>query len=88
MKIIIDISEDIYKKCQTSEFARKSIYFDLVDAIRRSTILPKGKWIKQYQNVNGTDFEVQNKVCSECNKSVKYKYPFCPWCGADMRGDE
>lgn len=42
MKLAIDISEDIYKKCQTSEYAKKSIYFDLVDAIRKGTILPKG----------------------------------------------
>ena len=42
MKIVIDIPEDIYKKCQTSEYAKKSIYFDLVDAIRNGTPLPKG----------------------------------------------
>ena len=42
MKIVIDLPEDIYKKCQTSEYAKKSIYFDLVDVIRNGTILPKG----------------------------------------------
>lgn len=42
MKIVIDIDEKNYMSCQTSEYARKSIYFDLVYAIRNGIILPKG----------------------------------------------
>ena len=26
--------------------------------------------------------------CSNCGKIADQKYPYCPWCGADMRGDE
>ena len=86
MKIVIDINEELYNYVKSL----KSLPFTTIleEIVMNGTPLPKGKWTKQYQNVNGTDFEIQNKVCSECNKSVKYKYPFCPWCGADMRGDE
>ena len=42
MKIVIDIDKENYKSCLTSEYARKVIYCDLVYAIRRGTILPKG----------------------------------------------
>lgn len=42
MKIVIDIDEENYKSCLTGEYVRKVIYCDLVCAIRRGTILPKG----------------------------------------------
>ena len=42
MKIVIDIDEKNYMSCQTSGYAKKSIYVDLVYAIRKGTILPKG----------------------------------------------
>jgi hypothetical protein len=42
-----------------------------------------GKWIKQSP---ATDTE----ECSECGYNIleeEFETPFCPWCGADMRGD-
>jgi len=42
MKIVIDIPEENYISCLTSGYARKSIYTDLVYAIRNGTQLPKG----------------------------------------------
>ena len=42
MRIVIDIDEENYKSCLTSEYVRKVIYCDLVSAIRKGTILPKG----------------------------------------------
>ncbi len=47
-----------------------------------------GKWITVKQDTILGNFEVKNKVCDQCNHATKYEYPFCPWCGADMRKDE
>lgn len=49
---------------------------------------PQGEWIKVKQDTSLGNFEVKNKVCDQCNHATKYEYPFCPWCGADMRGDD
>lgn len=46
---------------------------------------PQGKWITVKQDTILGNFEVNNKVCDQCNHATKYEYPFCPWCGADMR---
>lgn len=46
---------------------------------------PQGEWIIAKQDTILGNFEVKNKVCDQCNHATKYEYPFCPWCGADMR---
>ena len=44
-------------------------------------IRPHGEWIP--------DPEVNVFIrCSVCNELETWKYPFCPHCGADMRGDD
>lgn len=53
---------------------------DGLDGIR-----PQGEWITVKQDTILGNFEVNNKVCDQCNHATKYEYPFCPWCGADMR---
>lgn len=45
---------------------------------------PQGKWIFDTQNIALGTFGVRNNICSECRHTTKYKYPFCPWCGAEM----
>lgn len=44
---------------------------------------PKGEWIK---NIDG------NYECSKCHVAIRGEdkpiYPFCAWCGADMRERE
>lgn len=52
-------------------------------AIRALEERPKGKWIKHstYKGV---------LICSHCNHGETQAYDtfkFCPYCGADMRGD-
>ena len=42
------------------------------------------KWTSYKQIVDGVEYEAFNKVCSECGHSTKYKFPYCPWCGAKM----
>lgn len=42
IELVIKIPKDIYIKCHTSDYAKKSIYFDLIDIIRKGVQLPKG----------------------------------------------
>ena len=54
----------------------------VLDAVR-----PKGKWeLYQYQESRKKDW-----YCTNCativKKPLEKKYIFCPYCGADMRGD-
>lgn len=46
---------------------------------------PKGEWQTQYETVCGFKYEVNNKSCSNCGHTTKFKFPYCPWCGADMQ---
>lgn len=54
------------------------------------TIEPKkGKWVKEYWNGEHT------RKCSACNITQtvttyrgKVNFNYCPYCGADMRGDD
>lgn len=53
----------------------------------------KGKWIDTQPNLPDISYKKDGMsyMCSCCGHSAgKYKhktYKFCPWCGADMRGD-
>ena len=75
MKIVIDISEDMYKKCQTSEYAKKSIYFDLVDVIRNGTPFPKGHGVlKDVTNLmRGLYTDIQARAEETFTSSDVYK---------------
>ena len=46
---------------------------------------PKGEWVTTSHKTDLGTFEVNNKICNQCKHSTKYKFPFCPWCGSDMR---
>jgi len=55
------------------------------------TLNPKikqGEWQTQYETVCGFKYEVNNKACSNCGHTTKFKFPHCPWCGACMRGEK
>jgi len=44
----------------------------------------KGEWIKQNPTVD-------TEECSECGYNIideEFETPYCPWCGADMRGEQ
>ena len=59
-----------------------------VETIKEPAERPKGKWIDK----NGWQY------CSDCRKATipqnngceiePCRTPFCPWCGADMRGEK
>lgn len=47
------------------------------------SIQKRGKWVKQNPMVD-------TEECSECGYNIQgeeLETPFCPWCGAGMRGD-
>lgn len=47
----------------------------------------RGRWILEKDPY---EFFDAIPVCSNCGTTTKYreKYPYCPWCGAKMEGDE
>lgn len=49
-----------------------------IDRIPTTEDRPKGEWSR---NTHGL------LVCSLCHHSFDDKYNFCPFCGADMRGE-
>ena len=56
----------------------------LADEICAINSVKKGKWIKQNPLVD-------TEECSECGYNIlseEFETPFCPWCGADMKGEE
>lgn len=59
-------------------------------ALHRPSAQPerkRGKWIKGgEQPYFRKHFDIV--VCSICNKRGEHRWNFCPYCGADMRGEE
>jgi len=97
MKIVIDIPEDYYNECKR---LRKQGIAQVAEAIIANGTpyedRPQGEWI----NKHSIDIGYKTAECSECGNRTRlishdtgfgYKYeyyPFCHWCGADMRGKE
>ena len=56
------------------------IYREEADAALRllPTAQKKGHWID----------EETNYICSECHRGCWVNSDYCPWCGADMRGEQ
>lgn len=60
----------------------------------RKAMRPKGRWVKETELVGGHYHEML--ICSNCKWTtdrlpygmIPYGINFCPYCGADMRGDE
>ena len=51
----------------------------------------KGKWVIDYEEnviVDGVKAKIYAYKCSVCDVPTHdYSYNFCPYCGADMRGE-
>lgn len=73
---VVDISGNEY-------FPYRTAYFNGV-ADGRATAIPQGEWV-QAKDEDGIEIYRKN-LCSICNEASVEKYPFCPNCGADMRG--
>ena len=63
-----------------------NLYMEGYKAGKKDFEPKQGKWITVKQDTTLGTFEVKNKVCNKCNHATKYEYPFCPWCGAKMKG--
>lgn len=68
------------------EFYDEQRHEAIKTAIQALEARPKGKWMTVKLDTELGTFEVKNKQCNKCGHSTKYEYPFCPWCGADMKG--
>ena len=52
--------------------------------------IPRGKWIeKSIGSIMREDviMPVYEYKCDQCGYTANDNYLFCPWCGADMRGE-
>ena len=52
------------------------------EALDRCTVYenrPKGKWKQGFSH---------KYECSRCEQGTDIESDYCPWCGADMRGEE
>ena len=79
------------------DMAIESLIHDYVNGVQKgleiATIKNKGEWIDDEPDINDWSYKKGNlpRHCSVCgHRAGKYKYKtykFCPWCGADMRGE-
>lgn len=68
----------------------------LRDAVEKAkhevvTVLPqrkRGRWIPKIDIWGGIVRTTEGYNCSECHAWVDGEYSYCPWCGADMRGEQ
>lgn len=92
MKMVIDISEELYKEYVNIDLGRgngKTIVYTLLKAIKKGTPLPHGKWLDKKMTIKGSHGLAYGRYgCSVCKKKQPSKTNFCPNCGADMRESE
>lgn len=53
---------------------------------KRFVEVKHGEWIELPNGWDGID-EYLRFECSECHREVFSNFPYCPYCGADMRGE-
>lgn len=63
-------------------------HMEAMPTIDPESLRPKGEWIIRSWWQRKNRYTV--KTCSACGGNVKpkFKYNFCPNCGADMRGEK
>lgn len=77
------------------DMAIESLIYDYARGVQKGLEIAKikGEWIDDEPYVNDWSYKKSNmpRYCSVCGHragKIKYKtYKFCPWCGADMRGE-
>ena len=79
--------EEIIEECVKSVSDDNKDVQALRLAVKALEERPKGKWeLYQYQESRNKDW-----YCTACativKKPLEKKYIFCPYCGADMRGE-
>lgn len=82
-------SYDHYNEAWNDAIGRAEIEIEKLPSAQPER--PKGEWIPQDHNKsNGcaTTLVYYFPKCSECGHSGDSAFAFCPWCGADMRGEQ
>lgn len=79
------------RECDNCVYYEKCIghqYCGLIDKAPTIEERPKGKWLKS-SNMSKRSYQ---RLCSNCKHIVYFcgdgNYPNCPYCLADMRGEE
>ncbi len=89
MKYIIDISEGHKHALEMGTIQNGSIASKIIlNAVKEGIPYPHGEWI---YNEGDIEFGVPpSNECSECgyNEDEHLHPNFCPYCGADMRGNK
>lgn len=47
-------------------------------------LVVRGEWVKRVNPLGAGDVLTR---CNRCGRTSDVATPFCPWCGADMRGE-
>lgn len=82
MQIVIDISDKAYDYAKTQMALFLDVNKEILDAVKNGTVVserPKGEWKSDGHG------HIYCTACNQTNVSM-WKSPFCPSCGADMRG--
>lgn len=58
----------------------------IISCFRVSDVLPvvRGEWVKRVNPLGAGDVLTRY---NRCGRTSDVATPFCPWCGADMRGE-
>ena len=100
MQILIDIPKHHYENIKSIDSVSlgripyKGIIMYSINAIKNGVVQEHGKghWIDEGIYADGQSYHAF--MCSECgwhfieNKSELEDYKYCPFCRADMRGEE
>ena len=90
MKIMIDIDKKTMKNLKTiyikNGVSEEPVNItEIVRKVANGKPVRKSKWeVVKERLADGTEIPVHNEVCSVCGHSTKYRFPYCPWCGAEM----
>ena len=85
---VIDGRFEIMDYCESAKLEEA---LDIAIKVLKQPERKKGKWIGKEQFANSPEF--YSWQCSVCgcvleDPTLDKPYPFCPNCGADMRGEE
>ena len=85
---LVDARKGLHEKCVElfhNEKVAESIYMYLCDGIEEcDAVEPErmnGEWERK-------SFYDSTPICSECGIEGRWDFEYCPYCGADMRGEQ
>ena len=75
-------------ECNHTSDIRHAINFDLLE-FPRSVFVERARHQGRWEEGNHGDYERPDYyfMCSVCKEETDDDTPYCPYCGADMRGD-